>query len=313
MDNFLFILNAILPLFLVCAVGMLLRYALKFSDSQASVVNRVCYYALLPSLLFRNAYNSDFSAIETAWPYVYAVMCLVLTSAIVILVAKRTVADPRQGGGFTHSVIRTNTALFGLPLAIRYLGEAESLPAVLMTTVMLVALNLVGMTALSIFSPTKKNDFLGILRSVTTSPLIIALALGMLCKGIRLEIPSFVDETLKTLAGASSPMAMLAIGMGFNLATLKSDRKLVAWGTALRVGLIPLVVTVIAILIGFRGTDLFCIYLAFGVPTAANSAVISYSMDCDGELAGEIVLTTTLASLFTMVAGLMVLEHFCLI
>jgi len=64
---------------------------------------------------------------------------------------------------------------------------------------------------------------------------------------------------------------------------------------------------------GFRGVELFSIYLIFAVSTAANSGVISASMGCDGELAGEIVLTTTLFSLPTMLAGLMLLEHFALI
>lgn len=313
MDNFTFILNAILPLFLICVVGMLLRSFLSFTDAQASVLNRVCYFALLPCLLFRNAYNSEFSEITSVWPYVYAVVCLAAWGFIMTVIAKKTVPDKRKAGGFVHSVVRTNTALFGLPLAIRLLGEEGSLPAVLMTTVMLVALNLVGTTVLSFFSPDGKADLRGILRSVVTSPLVISLTLGFLCKLIRLPIPEFLDDTMKTLAGAASPAAMLAIGMGFKLSTLKSDRGLVIWGTVLRLLVIPITVTVGAILLGFRGAELFSVYLVFAVPTAANSAVISASMGCDGELAGEIVLSTTIASLFTMIAGLLLLGQFGLI
>jgi len=313
MDNFFFILNAILPLFLICLAGVGLRHFLKYGDREASVVNRVCYYALLPCLLFRNAYNSDFSAIRSAWPYVYAVVFFCIWSFVVTVIAKHTVEDPKKAGGFVHSAVRTNSALFGLPLAIRYLGETEALPAIVMTTVMLVALNFSGTTILSYFSPTRKGTFWGVLRSVVTSPLIIALALGFICKGIRLPIPVAIDETMKSLASASSPLAMLAIGMGFNFKTLKSDKKLVVWGTLLRLVIIPLVTTAIAVWIGFRGVELFSIYLIFAVSTAANSGVITASMGCDGELAGEIVLTTTLFSLPTMLTGLMLLEHFALI
>ena len=313
MDRFFFILNAILPLFLICLVGIILRHFLKYDDRQANVVNRVCYYALLPCLLFRNAYNSDFSAIRSAWPYVYAVVCLFLWSIVMTVFAKRTVDDPRKAGGYVHSVVRTNSALFGLPLAIRYLGETEALPAIVMTTVMLIALNLSGSTILSYFSPTRKSSLSGIIRSVVTSPLIIALALGFLAKGLAIPIPTAINETLKSLASASSPLAMIAIGMGFNLKTFQSDRRLVVSGTVLRLVVIPLITTLGAILLGFRGVELFSVYLIFAVSTAANSGVISASMGCDGELAGEIVLTTTLFSLPTMLAGLMLLEHFALI
>jgi len=103
MDNFFFILNAILPLFLICLAGVGLRHFLKYGDREASVVNRVCYYALLPCLLFRNAYNSDFSAIRSAWPYVYAVVFFCIWSFVVTVIAKHTVEDPKKAGGFAHS------------------------------------------------------------------------------------------------------------------------------------------------------------------------------------------------------------------
>lgn len=314
MSDFVFILNAVLPLFLMILAGVLIRNLLHYGDAQAQTVNRVVYYVFLPCMLFRNALTSDFSGMPSVWLYVYGAFGLVVTGLICVWAAAKGIPDKKQAGAFAHCAIRTNSALFGIPLAVRYLGEAESFPAVLMVTVLLPVLNVYGIATLSYFSGKKnENVFVRVVKGLVKSPLIISLALGFLLKALRIQIPDFLDDTVKTLGSAASPAAMVAIGMGFSMKGIRKNLGLVSAASAVKTVVQPLILTLAAILIGFRGMELLVIFLSFSVPSAANSAVICGAMDSDSELAGEIVIGSTLFSMFTIVCGLTVLKSLGLI
>ncbi|MDO4493978.1 MAG: AEC family transporter [Clostridia bacterium] len=311
MSDFPYILNAILPLYLMVGAGIILRYALGTGAAEARIVNRVCFYVFLPCMLFKNAYEADFAGIGSPWLYVWSVAGFVLTGIFGILYAKKTVPDLAKAAAFAHSAIRKNTSLLGIPLALRYLGEDKALPAILMTTVLLPCMNIYGIVELSYFmnaGKSKKKALLGVAKGFATNPLIIALVLGFAANFLKVPVPDFLFSTVKGLAQAASPCAMVAIGMGFTFAGLRRNGKLVFQATFINIVLQPLFIVGIGVLLGFRGMDLTVLFLAWVVPCAANSAVISQSMGADGELSGEIVMTTTAFSMITIILGLMLMK-----
>ena len=64
--------------------------------------------------------------------------------------------------------------------------------------------------------------------------------------------------------------------------------------------LVPLLMTGIALLLGFRGERLLTVLLIFAAPTAMASYPLAAAMDSDSVLAGEAVALTTACSLPTV-------------
>ena len=74
--------------------------------------------------------------------------------------------------------------------------------------------------------------------------------------------------------------------------------------------LIPAIFVTGAILLGFRGPELCAIFLLFAAPTAVSSYPLAVSMDADPELAGQMVIFTTVCCLPTFFLWVMAMSSF---
>ena len=59
MSNFIFSINAVLPVFLVMAVGYVLRVKGKVTEEFCNVANDINFKVTLPALLFMDMSNTD--------------------------------------------------------------------------------------------------------------------------------------------------------------------------------------------------------------------------------------------------------------
>ncbi len=75
----------------------------------------------------------------------------------------------------------------------------------------------------------------------------------------------------------------------------------------------PLIATLAGYFIGYTGMDLAIVFILFACPTAIVSYILADTMTQHGELAGNIVIMTTLASSITIPIGLMILTYLNLI
>ena len=64
---------------------------------------------------------------------------------------------------------------------------------------------------------------------------------------------------------------------------------------------------------GFTGPAIGAIFIVFGAPTAASSYIMAQSMGSDGDLAGEIVVFTTMMSVLSIFVGIAALRGFGII
>ena len=53
------------------------------------------------------------------------------------------------------------------------------------------------------------------LKGIVTNPILLGIAVGFVWSLLRLPMPTMVNKTLSSLAGLTSPLALLAIGAGF--------------------------------------------------------------------------------------------------
>lgn len=164
------------------------------------------------------------------------------------------------------------------------------------------------------------------LRGILRNPLIIGVLAGILCvllKPLAGHLPTgvtafmgkftFVGTVLEYLAKASTPVALLVLGGQFEKSSIKGLKKQIMLGVTGRLILAPLIGLGGAVLLqkmGFlyfdNGTYAALIAL-FATPAAVASAIMAEEMGNDGQLAGQLVVWTTLLSagvIFGAVAAL---------
>ena len=113
---------------------------------------------------------------------------------------------------------------------------------------------------------------------------------------------------LNYLSNMATPLALISLGATFRMESLKGRLGLTLLASAIKTAILPAICCLAAIAIGFRGVELGVIFIQFGSPASVSSYIMAKQMKSDHELAGQIMLISTLMSVFTMFAGTFILR-----
>ena len=316
--------NAVIPIILVILVGYFLKRTGFMGDSFIKTGKNLVFRIFLPCMLFINVYDIEgFSAI--AWD---SVIFGVVGSVVIFLLALATVGKitdvPTRRGVILQCAFRSNLAFIGLPLASALGGETAMAVTSIISSFTIPVFNILAVISLSMFmenaaSPTESIK--KTLRNIITNPMIIAIALGLACVGIReAQVAVFGDvvislrvhgkviyTALNSLKQIASPFALIMLGGEFELSAVKGMRKEIVAGTLWRVVLAPILGIGSAILLSSTtnllhcGPDVYPAFIAlFGSPVAVSSVVMAGAMNNDEQLAAQLVVWTSLLSVVTV-------------
>ena len=303
MENFLFTVNAVLPLFVLMGVGCLCRRQGLIEEKHIHFINRLSFRVLFPCTAFVSAYSSVLS-IEAMRLIGYSLAVYVASFFLLYAIIPHFVKDRQQACVVIHASFRSNIVLFGVSMAYNLFGETGAGPAVLTVATMVPFGNTLSVLLLKLYSGEKGDPIrpLDIARSVVTHPLIIGAVLGICLSMLHLTLPPVILEPIRDLAGSSSPIAMLALGARLNFHSAAAHRNLIAAACLVKLVLLPLAALGIGWMLGFRQYDLGAILIDFAMPAAATVAIMADSEGGDAALAGEIVVFSTAFSCFTLFA-----------
>jgi len=307
---FLDILNIVLPVFMVIALGYLLRRLELIDAGFLLQTNRLVYYICLPLLLFYKIGSADFFANFNG--------ILVLGSAAGIgagfLVsyawgALRHYPSPAHGA-FSQGSFRGNLAYMGLAIVFNAYGETGLTRAGILMGFLVPVLNFLAILALLL--PQRGKDtgrgsaFWG--RQILLNPLIIASFAGIAWSFLKLPFPAILDRSLHIATGMTLPLALIAIGGSFSLAKLRGDLVRAAFATSIKLFWLPLGTALLLVSLGVSGTDLAIGVLMAGTPAATATYIMAHQLKSDAELAASIVMLSTLLSAVTYTVALLILR-----
>lgn len=330
--------NAVLPIVLLIALGYFLRSKGMINDSFIKMGNALVFKVCLPCMLFASVY--EITAMETVqWDMaIYCVAAVIVLFALGSVVAVLTTKDSRRRGVVWQCCFRSNFAIIGIPLAISLgAGETDAFSAIIAALAVPI-FNIFAVIALSVFTedetgrrPSAKRIALDIVKN----PLIIGVALGLLCLLLRAaqrqifgEVVfslnrdiKFVYSVIEKLKAMTTPLALVALGGQFKFSVVKGMFREIAVATVFRIVVAPLLCIGAAVLLAKNtgliscGSDTMPAMIAlFGSPVAVSSAVMASQMGGDEQLAAQLVVWTSVGSILTiflqvcvlMAAGLLV-------
>ena len=298
MESFTICLNAVLPIFLLMAVGYAARCFHLLDRADVAKINKIVFRAFMPAMVFYNIYSSDLSSAVRGSLLGCAVLGVFAEFLLSLGYALLFVKERSRRGVVIQGLFRSNFVIIGLPIAESLVG-GDLGPVAILLAVVVPVFNILSVISLAIFNG-QKPDWKKVLLDILENPLIIGSAVGIaaLLAGIRLPAP--LEEVVSQMSDATSPMLLFLLGAFFQFRGMRGHVRELAAVCLGRLVVFPALFLGLAAAMGFRGVELVSLLGIFASSTAIASFTMAQQMGGDAELAGDIVVWTSALCSFTL-------------
>ena len=307
LESFYAALRVVVPMIILMALGTLVRSRGIITRPAMKEYDRLIFMIFMPTLLFKNIYDMDFSQGFAVKEMLFVAVCLVVLFVLAYFIPRIFVKDGNKSVVIAQAVGRGNYILFGVVVAEALFGEGHAGMVVMLGVLVVPAINTYAAIILELNRSGKTSPvklFLAILKN----PMIIGAILAFIFKALNIIIPAPVWSAVRSIANSTTTISFISLGVGLDMAKAQSDKMPLILGTVLRLIVVPLVFMPLSILAGFRGESLCAMMVIFAAPAAVASYPMAVAMGADGQLAGQLVCTTTVLSVFTIFAWTFILR-----
>ncbi len=297
MENIIFSANVVFPLLILMSLGYFTRQKGLLDPKTVLQCNALVFQLFLPVLIFYNVKSSSLSELGSiklfVFVFAFILVAFIITTIFVVLLEKE---NPKRGV-MIQGIVRSNYALFGIPLVTLLFPDGNIAIASLLIAIVIPVYNVSSVIVLTYFG-NKNANIKTILLAVLKNPLIIATFFGIIALFTQVSFPAFLDQSIEDVASIASPFALFLLGASFEFKTIRNQIRQLSISLLGRLVIIPTLAITLAILLGFRNEELGCILVIFSSPTAVSSFTMAQTMGGDGDLAASIVVFTYLMCLY---------------
>jgi hypothetical protein len=292
-------LTAIVPVFVVIAIGYGFKYYDFPGDNFWHLAARITYFAFFPALLvdrLATAQLEDVSigllALGLALP-VLAMTALLLLAQPILRVSNPAFTSVYQGS------IRFNTYI-GLAAAGALYADPGLAVAAIALAILVPLVNVLSVTILATYAAQQAVSVRRVARSIFTNPLIIACAIGIVLNWSGLGLPFGTQAILDIFSRAALPMGLLTVGAGLNLAAVRASTAPVVVASALKLLLLPLLALLVCRFAGIESLTAAIVILFASLPGAPSAYILAQELGGDTQLMAAIITVQTGLALLTM-------------
>lgn len=311
MENFIYSINVTLPIFLVMVIGYVLKQIGMLNDNFVAVVNKFNFKVTLPFLLFRDISAVDIRAV---FDLKYVLFCAIASTICFWTIwggTKLFLKDKSMRGAFVQASFRSSAAVMGLAFIENIYGSSAMGPLMVIGSVPLY--NIFSVIVLTFEGEgageeSKTEKIKEACVNIAKNPIILGILAGLVAGLLRLDFPVVVDKTINSVAQMATPLALIAIGAGFE--GRKALAKICPTIVAAMIKLViqPLIFVPIAAWMGFTGEKLIAILIMLASPTTPSCYIMAKNMNNDGVLTASVVVATTLLAAFTLTGWIFLLK-----
>lgn len=298
------LLEVLLPVALVAAIGILLRR--RFPLDQVTL-NRVVIFGMSPALIFTSLVRADLTGdgalrMLTLSVGIVAIMGLI-TAAIAVPLGLR---GPDLSAMLLASLFM-NSGNYGLPAARFAFGEAGFTQALFYFIAQSIMAQTVGVAVAAAGSakagPGMAREVLG---RVLRMPQVYATAAALLVRTTGFEpdaatgLAAGAFRGLSLLGEATLPLMLIVLGNQLAGGVVFKEPGLVALASGLRLLVSPLVAYGIGLALGLDQLSLAVGVMLAGMPTAVNTTILALEFNSRPSLVVGTVVATSVLSLLTL-------------
>ena len=311
MENIIVSFNVIAPVFFLMVLGYLLVNFTSLADRKLTKqANAIVFKIFLPCMLFYNVYQSDIGAeIHSRIKLcIWAAGGLLILFVLLCLIVPKVVKQENQQGVVIQGIFRSNYVIFGVAVVQNMYGSKSTTTAAILSAILVPMYNFLAVVALSIFGEKRETDWKKIILDIVKNPLIISSVLGIIFSLLGIRLPTAVDTTVQDLAKLSTPIAFMILGGDLDFSKVKGNLKVASVVLTVKLVILPLIMIPMIVMLGYRDADLLSGLLAYQTPVAVSSYIMAQQAGADGQLAGQLVVFSSVLSIFTLFVTIFILR-----
>ena len=311
MENIIVSFNVIAPVFFLMVLGYLMVNYTSLADRKLTKqANAIVFKIFLPCMLFYNVYQSDIGAeIHSRIKLcIWAAGGLLILFVLLCLIVPKVVKQENQQGVVIQGIFRSNYVIFGVAVVQNMYGVKSTTTAAILSAILVPMYNFLAVVALSIFGEKRETDWKKIILDIVKNPLIISSVLGIIFSLLGIRLPTAVDTTVQDLAKLSTPIAFMILGGDLDFSKVKGNLKVASVVLTIKLVILPLIMIPMIVMMGYRDADLLSGLLAYQTPVAVSSYIMAQQAGADGQLAGQLVVFSSVLSIFTLFVTIFLLR-----
>ena len=306
------------------AAGYLFRRTKLVDEGFCRKCNTFCFKTFLPLMIFMNVYNSDLESAVQPGAFLFAAAAVLVIFAAAFLIIPRIVRKGSVDSAgspvsvasrqavLIQCIFRSNFVIFGYQVVANVYGAGQAAVASVMAAIVVPLYNVLAVITLEYFT-NSKNGLRPVILGIIKNPLIIGAVAALLFKLSGLTLPAPFYTGLSDMAGMATPLALVVLGGTFHFDALRRNAGALAIGTLGKIVVAPLVMVPIAAALGFRDANLLSLVIVFASPAAVNSYTMAAAYGHDPELAGQLVVVTSVLSMVSVFGWIFLLRTLGLI
>ncbi len=301
------VFNSLVPVFLIIALGKALTQTSFLSKEQAGVFNRLTYWVALPALLLDKVTHATFTADEVSRISILLIVSTIASALIGIVLARVLRLNRKSAGAFVQGSSRANNAFVGLPVILYSMAGLNPHIEAVATIALAPAIifyNIFSVTVLLAYGEHQKRSATAtarlFIKQLLTNPLLLSCGIGLALNMLGLRFPLAVERSLGALGNAALALALLTIGASLNFKGLGKGFPISALSSCIKVFLQPAIGLGLALLWNLPPVERQILLIYLACPTAVASYVMADIFNSDSELAGHIVVVSTLLSAISL-------------
>lgn len=296
------LVDILAPVIAMIALGFALARGGVITAAGEAGLSNLVFYATTPALLFRAMAGTAPAFSDLGVMAAYFGPCLLLYGGWA-LVSHRLLRERLASAGIgAMGVSFGNTVLLGVPIVERAYGAPG-----LRLLVMIVSVHSALLFTLTTFLAEAdrgradgRATILATARMMARNPIVMSIAAGALVGAAGIRLPAPLDAALALLGGATTPVALVAVGAGlagFAFGGALSRCAAISLGKLL---LLPAGVWAAAALLRLDPLTTAVATLAAALPTGTNVYILARRYDAGVSMAAGAILMSTLLSAVTI-------------
>ena len=301
MDFFLTLQN-VAVLFLLIVIGLLAgRLGIVDLSGQRQLTQLVLKVTLPATIILAMQQTIDRERVSIMLQLIgIMLMCYLVITVTAYAITRRYRIKDNQKDVHLVGLMLSNTSFMGFPIILSLLGPDALFYAVIAGGLVF---EIVAWTLGRMFlGRTSQKGLSGGWRGALINPGVISILIGMSLFLTQTTIPEPLHSTMRMLAGATSPLAMMVVGLMLSRSRLRDvlSNPTIYLSAGLKLVVIPLLLLFLLRLFGISGIRQVIPVMMLALPTAAYVAMFSADLGNDDKLASHLVFVTSLLSVLTI-------------
>ncbi len=299
MESFLVALNAVVPFTFYIAFGYLMRRVNAVGEDFLKQLNQVVFHLFFPFTTFYSFCSME-DRLSVNLPFVMLVAgSILLLVAILLLTVPRIVHENPRRGVIIQALYRCNVVLFAVPLTQSVFGDSITALISMVVVVTVPMYNVISVLVLEYYNGTRP-EIGALLRRLLANPFIRGAIAGFIVHILHIRLPACLLKPVSAINSMAAPLALFVLGGTLHFRAVGRNLKYIIPTLSIKLLVLPAIVMIIVRALHLGPQEALAYLCCFGTPVATASYPMALNLGGDGELAGHLVMISTVVSAVTL-------------